>query len=114
MNSTMKILSGLFLISIISLSTSCDRDKSCKATVECKDANGQAVKGAEVYLYANIKPNVDGDIKAHGVTDDNGKVSFIFKLPAIFNVNATVNSKKANGMIKLEEGKEITETVTVQ
>ena len=112
MNS-IKFLSSLLLLSAVTL-TSCNKDKSCKATVECKDQNGNAVKGAKVFLYAEVKKNIKGDVKAEGVTDDNGKVSFIFKLPAIFDVNATVNSKEATGVIKLEEGKEVTETVTVQ
>jgi hypothetical protein len=112
MNST-KFLSGLLLMTAVAF-TSCNRDKSCKATVQCKDANGQPIKGADVLLYAEVKPNVKGDIQAQGKTDENGRVSFIFKLPAIFNVNAQVASKEAKGMIKLEEGKETTETLTVQ
>ena len=107
-----KILSGLFLTLLFS--TACNKDKSCKATIDCKDANGDAVKGAQVFLYAEVKHNIKGDIKAQGVTDENGRVSFIFKLPAIFDIDAAVNSKSAKGMIKLEEGKEVTETVTVQ
>lgn len=112
MNSTIKLLSGLFLSAIIL--TSCNRDKTCKATIECKDSNGDAVKGAKVFLYAEVKKNIKGDVKAEGVTDENGKVSFIFKLPAIFDIETKVDSKEAKGMIKLEEGKEVIETVTVQ
>ncbi len=112
MNSTIKLLSGLFLSAIIL--TSCNRDKTCKATIECKDKNGNAVQNAKVYLYAEVKHNIKGDIKAEGVTDDAGKVSFIFNLPAIFDIEAKVDSKEAKGMIKLEEGKEVRETVTVQ
>ena len=91
---------GSVLALALLMSTSCNRNKDCGANIICKDANGEAVKGAEVLLYANIKPNVDGDIKAHGVNDENGKVTFIFKLPAIFDVKATVNSKEAKGMVK--------------
>jgi len=112
MKSLIKIFGALALVAAIN--TSCCKNKDCVANVTCKDAKGEPVKGADVLLYANIKPNVDGDVKAHGVTDDNGKVSFIFKLPAIFDVKATINSKEAKGMIKLEEGKTIEETVTIQ
>ena len=112
MRPSFKFVSGLFLTLL--LAAACNRDKSCKATIDCKDANGDAVKGAQVLLYAEVKHNIKGDIKAQGITDENGRVSFIFKLPAIFDIDATVNSKSAKGMIKLEEGKEVTETVTVQ
>ena len=112
MKTLIKICSALSLVLLVN--TSCNKNTDCGANIVCKDANGQAVKGAEVLLYANIKPNVDGDVKARGVTDDNGKVKFIFKLPAIFDVKAEVNSKTAKGMIKLEEGKTVEETVTIQ
>ena len=112
MKTLIKTFCALSLILLVN--TSCNKNKDCGANIVCKDANGQAVKGADVLLYANIKPNVDGDIKAHGVTDENGKVTFIFKLPAIFDVKAEVNSKKATGMIRLEEGKTVEETVTIQ
>lgn len=114
MKSVTNILSGLFLVAAIAINFSCDRDKSCKATIECKDSNGQPVKGADVMLYAEVKHNVKGDVQAQGKTDENGRVSFIFKLPAIFDVDAKVNSQSAKGIIKLEEGKESTETLTVQ
>lgn len=112
MKTLIKISSALSLVLL--MNSSCNRSKDCGANVVCKDANGTPVKGATVLLYANIKPNVDGDVKAQGVTDDNGKVSFIFKLPAIFDVKATVNSKKATGMIKLEEGKTVEEEITIK
>jgi hypothetical protein len=92
----------------------CAKNTDCKATVTCHDQNGAPVANAKVFLYAEVKPNVKGDIKAEGITDANGKVSFIFKLPAIFDVNAQVNSKEGKGIIKLEEGKTVEETVIVQ
>ena len=112
MRTSIKILSVAALALI--LGASCNKNNDCGAKVCCKDANGAPVKGADVYLYANIKPNVDGDVAAHGVTDENGKVSFVFKLPAIFDVKATVNSKKATGIIKLEEGKTVQQDIIIQ
>jgi hypothetical protein len=113
MKLSFKILSTALLASAFAF-TACNKNTECKANIKCQDKNGAPVKGAEVLLYANIKPGVDGDIKAHGVTDDNGKVSFVFKLPAIFDVKAAVSTKTATGMIKLEEGKTSEETLTVQ
>lgn len=112
MKTSFKIIALLFVTQIFLCS--CPKNTECKATITCKDSNGESVKGAEVFLYAEVKKNVEGDIKAHGVTDANGKVSFVFKLPAIFDVNATVNSKTSKGMIKLEEGKTAEETIIVQ
>ena len=112
MKTSIKIIATLFATQIILCS--CPKNTECKATIICKDANGESVKGADVTLYAEVKKNVEGDIKAHGVTDNNGRVSFVFKLPAIFDINATVNSKTSKGMIKLEEGKTAEETIIVQ
>lgn len=114
MKLSFKILSAALLASVFVLTTGCRKNTECKAKIKCQDKNGAPVKGAEVLLYANIKPNVDGDVKAQGVTDDNGMVNFVFKLPAIFDVKATVSTKTVQGMIKLEEGKTSEETLTVQ
>ena len=112
MKTLIKICGALSLVLLIG--SSCNKNTACGASVVCKDANGEPVKGATVLLYANIKPNVDGDVKAQGVTDENGKVAFVFKLPAIFDVRATVNSKKATGIIKLEEGKTVEKIVVLK
>lgn len=114
MKLSFKLLSLALLAGTFVLTTGCPKNTECKAKIKCQDQNGAPVKGAEVLLYANIKPNVDGDIKARGVTDGNGVVNFVFKLPAIFDVKATVSTKTVQGMIKLEEGKTSEETLIVQ
>lgn len=114
MKISFKILSAALLASVFVLTTGCPKNTECKAKIKCQDQNGAPVKGADVLLYANIKPNVDGDIKARGVTDSNGEVNFVFKLPAIFDIKATVATQTATGIIKLEEGKTSEETLTVQ
>ena len=110
----MKIVLKSLVLATALMLMACQKNTDCKATVTCKDQNGAPVANAKVLLYAEIKPNVRGDIKAEGVTDAEGKTSFIFKLPAIFDVNAQVNSKEGKGIIKLEEGKTVEETVVVQ
>lgn len=107
------IFKTLILTSSITL-LACQKNTDCKADITCTDQNGQPVANAKVLLYAEVKPNVEGDVKAEGVTDANGKVSFIFKLPAIFDVKAKVNSQEGTGIIKLEEGKTAEKTVIVQ
>ena len=54
------------------------------------------------------------DVKAAGVTDKDGKVSFIFKLPAIFDINASVGITSTTALIKLEEGKTTEKTVELK
>lgn len=104
------------------LITSCDRKTECKATIVCHNQAGQPEEGTKVELFANTKGPGGGtfvaDLKAQGITDSNGEVSFIFKLPAIYDVRATKtvgsSSLEGIGMIKLEEGKGVTETVDIK
>jgi len=66
---------------------------------------GRPMPGASVKLYAMVKPNVVADVKADGITDNDGRVTFLFKLPAIFDVKATKGDYTAKSLIKLEAGK---------
>lgn len=109
---------------------SCDKNTDCKATIQCVDDNGSAISGAAVQLYANVKTSNGGtvvaDLKANGVTDGSGNVSFLFKLPAIYDIVATktaVSSSTAspgtmtlvgNSIIKLEEGETVEKKVTMR
>jgi hypothetical protein len=102
--------------------TSCKKNTDCVAIVICNDSTGTGIGGAQVYLYANVKtPNqgtITADIRASGVTDETGRVSFTFKLPAIYDITAlkTISAKtySAVSIIKLEEGKTIDKTVTLR
>ncbi len=115
------IVSGLVVLSLISFS-SCVKKTDCGATVICTDQNGSPVANAKVKLFATVKPSpsttVIADVKADGVTDADGKVKFVFKLPAIFDINATyaVNGStlSSTGIIKLEEGKRTEKTLTLK
>jgi hypothetical protein len=109
----MKIIFKTLIFSSILL-MACQKNTECKADITCEDQNGQPIANAKVFLYAEVKKNVEGDVKAEGVTDANGKVSFVFKLPAIFDVKAKVGTQEGTGIIKLEEGKTAEETVRVQ
>jgi hypothetical protein len=74
-------------------------------------------------LYALVKSN-DGkttytaDVKADGNTDSDGQVSFVFKLPAIYDIKATLaagtRTMTGVGIIKLEEGKTVEKTVQMK
>ncbi len=102
--------------------TSCKKNTDCVANIVCNDSTGVGMTGATVYLFANVKTPVGGtvtaDIRATGVTDGSGRVSFTFKLPAIYDVKAvkTAGTKTLQGIsiIKLEEGKGVEKTVVVR
>jgi hypothetical protein len=110
--------------------TSCKKNTDCVGVVICQDSTGAGVAGTRVYLYANVKtPNqgtITADIRATGITDEAGRVSFTFKLPAIYDIMATktvsaaatstssTKTYSAVSIIKLEEGKTIDKTVTLR
>ncbi|HWY12573.1 MAG TPA: hypothetical protein VN026_14670 [Bacteroidia bacterium] len=102
--------------------TSCKKNTDCIANVICNDSTGVGIGGATVYLYANVKTPVGGtitaDLRATGITDAGGKVSFTFKLPAIYDIKASkvISAKtySALSIIKLEEGKGVDKTVVLR
>jgi len=120
------LLSIFFIGGFVFVSTSCQKDTDCKARVICQDSSGAAVSNANVLLYAVVKDPSDpkgqatytADVKATGSTDGSGQVSFVFKLPAIYDIRATttVGTKTlvGTGIIKLEEGKSVEKTVTLK
>ncbi len=111
----------LTLFAVLTVAVSCVKKTDCGATVICTDEYGAPVSNAKVKLFATVKTNsstVVADVKADGITDSEGKVKFIFKLPAIFDISATtiVGTKTLSsaGIIKLEEGKNAEKAITLQ
>ena len=108
------IVSALFLTN-----TSCQKHTDVKATVICVDSVGRAMPGANVKIFAYVKNKNNStfvaDVKAEGLTDNSGKVSFVFKLPAIFDIKAALGSLTGTGIIKVDEpGKEAEKTVIIR
>jgi hypothetical protein len=113
---------------------SCKKNTDCKANIFVTNQNGSAESNVPVLLYATVKTSngstVTADLKASGNTDGSGKVSFTFKLPAIYDILATktvvtttvVNGNTVTttqtltgtGIIKLEEGKSVDKTVVLK
>lgn len=101
---------------------SCKKNTDCVAVVQCYDSTGIGMEGVDVLLYANVKTPLNGtitaDLRASGITDASGRVSFTFKLPAIYDIKATRTSGTSSlsgvSIIKLEEGKSIEKEVTVR
>ena len=104
--------------------TSCEKNTDCKASIKCIDSLGLPVNNAAVLLYATIKTpsggTVTADVKANATTDAGGEVKFTFKLPAIYDIKATVITSAptktliGTGIIKLEEGKGAEKTITIK
>jgi hypothetical protein len=113
------ILSGIVAFGILYLTnTGCAKKTDCIANIFVNDSTGVPVNGADVRLFANVKTpqggTVTADLKANGLTDGTGKVSFTFKLPAIYDVRAAVATRTAASIIKLEEGQAVDKTVTIR
>lgn len=113
------ILSGVAAFGFLYMTnTSCAKKTDCIANVYCNDSLGMPVNGADVRLFANVKTpqggTVTADLKANGLTDADGKVSFTFKLPAIYDIRASVATRTAASIIKLEEGKSVDKVVTIR
>ncbi|HEY0030765.1 MAG TPA: carboxypeptidase-like regulatory domain-containing protein [Bacteroidia bacterium] len=110
--STAACILGLFAVA--SISSSCNKDKTCHGTVKVVDSNGVGIGNATVKLAA---PSVNGDVVYENVTDGSGDASFEVKLPAIFDVTATKASYPGTGVgvLRLDEpGKSAEVTVKIQ
>jgi len=120
------LFSGFLFCLFVFTCTSCRKETDCKATVNCVDSTGSVMGGAFVQLYAQVKDPNDpkgtatniADVKASGNADGGGQIKFTFKLPANFDIKATavVGTKTITGtsIIKLEEGKSVSKTVTLK
>lgn len=118
------ILIALAVFGLISMfNTSCKKNTDCIANVQCLDSNGVGLSGVNVLLYANVKTTTGGtvtaDLKGNALTDASGRVSFTFKLPAIYDIKATKDASSTNSVtgvsiIKLEEGKTVEKIITVR
>jgi hypothetical protein len=105
----------IVLLSVVFISTSCNKDKTCHGKVTVTDTNGTVVANAAVKLSA---PSVGGDVVYDGVTDGSGHANFEVKLPAIFDVvatKATFPGMSGIGVLRLDEpGKDNDVTVKIQ
>lgn len=117
------LFAGFLISGLLFTSTSCQKETDCIASISCVDSTGRGVNNAYVYLYAPVK-SADGkttytaDVTASGNTDSDGAIQFTFKLPAIYDIKATlaVGSRTMSGIgiIKLEEGKTVSKVVTIK
>jgi len=109
------VIAVIALLSVVFVSSSCNKDKTCHGKVTVVDTNGTAISGATVRLAA---PSVSGDVVYDGTTDGSGMASFDVKLPAIFDVTAThpaYAGEEGVGVLRLDEpGKDAEVKVRIQ
>ncbi len=109
------VLGIIVLLTVMFVSSSCNKDKTCHGKVTVVDTVGNPVSSASVKLSA---PSVNGDVVYDGITDGSGQASFDVKLPAIFDVvakKATYPGMAGVGVIRLDEpGKDAEVTVKIQ
>ncbi len=115
------MLAGLFFAI-----SGCKKDKHTIATILVVNAQGQAVPGAAVRLYAvssqsQPPPNVIR-FDTTQITNGTGKVSFDFSEFykkgqagfAVLDVAASKGAQIGDGIIKIEEEKTTEETITIE
>jgi hypothetical protein len=111
----LKLFFASLAIGVITLGNiSCQKNTDCKLIITTHDAAGNAVGGATVKLYANVKTASGADLKAEGQSDGGGSSSYTFKLPAIMDVKAVSGGLEGVGIVKLEEGKTITKDIVLK
>ncbi|MFH1003931.1 MAG: hypothetical protein V1781_00290 [Bacteroidota bacterium] len=94
---------------------SCRRNKDCTVVVRVMDISTEGpILGANVSIHPTTqsKPTMKGQT---GITDAAGSASFVFKLPAILQVDVTASGHTAGtALVKLEEGKTVSKTIKLQ
>jgi hypothetical protein len=116
------IFAGLMVIAI----SGCKKDQQTIATITVVNADGEAVPGASVRLYAvssqTPPPPQDVRFDTTQVTNGTGKVSFDFTDYyeegqagfAVLDIEASKGSLEGEGIIKIEEMKTNEETVVIE
>ena len=116
------IFAGLMVIAI----SGCKKDQQTIATITVVNADGEAVPGASVRLYAvssqTPPPPQDVRFDTTQVTNGTGKVSFDFTDYyekgqagfAVLDIEASKGSLEGAGIIKIEELKINEETVVIE
>ena len=121
MKSLFRIFSLSLITSVLLSSISCKKeDETCTAVIKVVTVNGTPANGAKVTLTSEHglaeAPELADYLPAEKLTDLNGLATFEFKLPAILDVQVVHVSSTAvsSDLIKLEVGKTVNKTVTLQ
>ena len=104
-------LFAFILMAMSLLQTSCAKESDCDAVVSVVDTVGSPIVGATVKLDYN-----GGGLQSdQQVTDASGRASFTFKYEAVLDITVThPQHALTTGIIKLEAGKTVDKTITMQ
>jgi len=120
------IIGGIFAGLMVVAISGCKKDQQTIATITVVNADGEAVPGASVRLYAvsseTPPPAQDVRFDTTQVTNGTGKVSFDFTDYyqegqagfAVLDISAKKGSLEGEGIIKIEEMKTNEETVVIE
>jgi hypothetical protein len=120
------IIGGIFAGLMVVAISGCKKDQQTIATITVVNADGEAVPGASVRLYAvsseTPPPPQDVRFDTTQVTNGTGKVSFDFTDYyqegqagfAVLDIEAKKGSLEGEGIIKIEEMKTNEETVVIE
>ena len=115
-------ISFLSFVSIFLLAAgSCaKKDETCTAVIKVVGVNGTPANGARVTLTSNFGLGTNNELAtylpAEKLTDLNGLAEFTFRQPAILDIEVThiTSSEISTDLIKLEVGKTVSKTITLQ
>jgi hypothetical protein len=120
------IIGGIFAGLMVVAISGCKKDQQTIATITVVNADGEAVPGASVRLYAvsseTPPPPQDVRFDTTQVTNGTGKVSFDFTEYyqegqagfAVLDIEAKKGALEGEGIIKIEEMKTNEETVVIE
>ena len=91
--------------------SSCEVEHTYKAEITVVDASGDPMSG--VTVTTNVNVNAAHVVYRTGTTDSSGKVNFSYDNVAILKVNADSGDYHGEGLLVLEEDKEVEITVVV-
>jgi hypothetical protein len=99
-----------------------EEDLTCTAVIKVVRSIGGPAPSAKVTLTSKYGEESGNDLDPSllppdntKITDANGEVTYTFKYPAILDIQVThISYGSAEDLIKLEEGKTVNKTVTLQ
>ena len=108
------------LLMFVGTITSCKKEEPTIAIITVKDANGNNLQGAGVWLHQNGQISPQGElsnVSDYQQTDANGKTSHEFDLPAILNVSVQYTEGNytytGQNVVRLLQGQTVSKTVEV-
>ena len=99
-----------------------EEDLTCTAVIKVVRSIGGPAPSARVVITSNYGATQPDSLDESllppdntKITDANGEVTYTFKYPAILDIQVThISYGSAEDLIKLEEGKTVNKTVTLQ